>query len=273
MALAEKYRFDPVVLALALSLLTHFIVLTAVRSFRHEARELSRVTDSVVEVEIQPRESARARQVVQTATVAPAQAPVKDAYLGLQTQQVLRETRAQAVDRFATVKKAAGPSASNKAANLQLGNLGVPVNLRPLGHLGPDAIAQQAATNDHLRDVQNGAQTLLNTREFAYYSFYQRVRRQLEQFWEPGLRERVTKMFRQGRTLATETELTTRLLVELDASGVIRKIRVQETTGLIDLDQAAVDAFNRAGPFPNPPQGMVEVDGTVKVEWEFVLRT
>jgi protein TonB len=39
----------------------------------------------------------------------------------------------------------------------------------------------------------------------------------------------------------------------------------------MDLDSAAVEAFRQAAPFPNPPKGMVEADGTIKIRWDFVL--
>ena len=42
-------------------------------------------------------------------------------------------------------------------------------------------------------------------------------------------------------------------------------------SGVIDLDSAAVEAFREAAPFPNPPKGMVEGDGTIKIRWDFVL--
>ncbi|HRK03447.1 MAG TPA: energy transducer TonB, partial [Oligoflexia bacterium] len=147
--------------------------------------------------------------------------------------------------------------------------LGMKPNLAPLGHLAPGS-----ASSDYVRNAEQGAQTLLNTREYVYYSYYQRVRQQLEQFWEPNLRSRLKKFFAKGRTLASDKEHSTRLMVHLDKEGTITKIEVRDTSGLLELDQAAIDAFNKAGPFPNPPRGMLEANnGAVTVEWEFVLRT
>ena len=34
---------------------------------------------------------------------------------------------------------------------------------------------------------------------------------------------------------------------------------------------AAIEAFKEAAPFPNPPAGIVESDGTIKIRWDFVL--
>jgi len=41
----------------------------------------------------------------------------------------------------------------------------------------------------------------------------------------------------------------------------------------LHLADAAVKAFNQAGPFPNPPQGIIDSSGEIKVPWEFILRT
>jgi protein TonB len=44
-------------------------------------------------------------------------------------------------------------------------------------------------------------------------------------------------------------------------------------SGTGDLDDAAVGAFNQAGPFPNPPKGMIDLNQEIKIPWDFVLKT
>lgn len=206
------------------------------------------------------------RQIVETTQAEKSEKATPDAYLGAQTQTVQRQTRAANTSPFRDGKNG-GAQGKQKTV---IGDLGVHMNFKPMGNLGP---GEMPSTSDHLNNVQNGAQTLLNTKEFAYFSFYQRVRKQLEQYWEPGLRQRLKTMFERGRQLAADHEHSTRILVVLNSEGLITNIQVQGTSGLLDLDQAAIEAFNRAGPFPNPPRGLVENDGTVKVEWEFILKT
>ena len=43
-----------------------------------------------------------------------------------------------------------------------------------------------------LKDVDEGPQTILNTREFVYYSYYSRIKSKLQQFWEPKIKEKMT---------------------------------------------------------------------------------
>lgn len=228
-------------------------------------------------------------QIVETTKVKKAKEAAPDAYLGEQTQTVDRETRSKTVAPFQEPKlgqsvpspeQKPGQQNSAEKQNLKIGKLGIPMNMRPLGGLSPAERMLQSkpgvsgATNDYLDDrVADGAQTMLNTKEFAYFSYYQRVRRQLEQFWEPKLRSNLKKMFSRGRSVANNKDHSTRLLVVMDNEGSIRRIQVENTSGYFDLDDAAIQAFNKAGPFPNPPRGLVEKDGTVKIEWEFVLKT
>ena len=48
-------------------------------------------------------------------------------------------------------------------------------------------------------------------------------------------------------------------------------VQVLNDSGIRDLDDAAVEAFKEAAPFPNPPEGIVESDGTIKIRWDFIL--
>jgi protein TonB len=124
-----------------------------------------------------------------------------------------------------------------------------------------------------LKDIDQGIETLLNTREFKYYTYYNRIRKQLSQFWEPKVREKVNIMFQQGRKVASAQDRITKLLIVLNSRGTLVNVKVISDSGVRDLDDAAVEAFRAAAPFPNPPKGIIETDGTVKIRWDFVLET
>jgi len=49
------------------------------------------------------------------------------------------------------------------------------------------------------------------------------------------------------------------------------KVQVIGRSGIQDLDDAAVEAFKAAAPFPNPPKGIVDEDGTIRIRWDFIL--
>lgn len=131
--------------------------------------------------------------------------------------------------------------------------------------------AQASQTQDYLKDVETSMETMLSTREFVYYSFYARIRKQLNQHWSGKVRDKLTQMFREGRSIASEQDKITKLLITLNQQGQLVKVQVLSNSGIRDLDDAAIEAFRAAAPFPNPPKGILEPDGTIKIRWDFIL--
>lgn len=131
--------------------------------------------------------------------------------------------------------------------------------------------SQASQTLDYIKELEPGLETLLSTKEFVYYSFYARVRGQLQQHWSTMVRERLSNMYKQGRSIASSDDKITKLLVTLNTSGTLVRIQIIGDSGVRDLDEAAVEAFKKAAPFPNPPKGMVDEDGTIKIRWDFIL--
>lgn len=128
-----------------------------------------------------------------------------------------------------------------------------------------------SSTTDYIPDIKPGDLTHLNTTEYKYYGFFHRIRQKLEQFWGRSIQEVAQTLMKEGREVASD-HLSTSLEVTLDHLGEIVRITVRGTSGIKELDDAAIDSFNAAGPFPNPPKGLIE-NGLVKVEWGFVVKT
>ena len=137
------------------------------------------------------------------------------------------------------------------------------------GRLDREGLAQ---SNDFMEDIPLGEMTLLNTVEYKYYGFYHRIKKKLEQYWGHTLREKVQALWKRGRTLAGAQNRITSLVILLDHKGGIVKIILKGTSGVRELDEAAIESFNKAGPFPNPPKGMIK-KGLAKIEWGFVVKS
>jgi TonB family protein len=129
-----------------------------------------------------------------------------------------------------------------------------------------------SATNDHLEELPLSDFTHLNTTEYKYYGFYHRIRQKLEQFWGRSIYEKAQQMVKEGRRLPAGQEVVTALEITLNSQGKVLSIRIMGTSGVKELDEAAVESFNQAGPFPNPPQDLI-VEGKVKIEWGFVVKS
>lgn len=135
----------------------------------------------------------------------------------------------------------------------------------------PVSAGTPSATSDYLKDLKDGPQTLLSTKEFVYFSYYKRIREKIRQYWEPSIKKKVEKIFAEGRSIASTTDKITRVVIILNRDGSLFKVQVIGHSGIRDLDDAAVEAFKAAEPFPNPPQGIIENDGYIRIHWDFVL--
>ncbi|WP_224245303.1 energy transducer TonB [Hyalangium gracile] len=125
-----------------------------------------------------------------------------------------------------------------------------------------------AAPNDHLKDAEEGDGTFLNTREWKYASFFNRVKQNVGMHWNPNgeLRRRdPTGAIYSGRDRYTLVNVT------LDQKGMVQDIRVEKSSGLDFLDLEAIASFQRAQPFPNPPAGLLDSDATVRFSFGFFL--
>jgi TonB family protein len=125
-----------------------------------------------------------------------------------------------------------------------------------------------AAPNDHLQDAEEGDGTFLNTREWKYASFFNRVKQNVGMHWDPN-----TELRRRDPTGAIYSgkDRYTLVNVTLDEKGMVQDIRVEKSSGLDFLDMEAVASFQRAQPFPNPPAGLLEADATVHFSFGFFL--
>lgn len=225
------------------------------------------------------------KRIVQSQPAEPVKSPPKNAFFGEKNQSTDRETvhrdrsiqmglapnqkpipqTSPSKESLLTKEKIAEPTL--KTSPYQLG-LPLFSEIKPLN---PQASPQEA--QDYIPGYKLSDRTVLNTREFVYYSYYQRIRERLDRAWVPILKNQLAKYYRTGRHLASDMDHTTRVMVVLNKGGEIIRVKILYESGTRDLDEAAVKAFNHAGPFPNPPKGIVDSNGEIQIPWEFILRT
>lgn len=109
--------------------------------------------------------------------------------------------------------------------------------------------------------------SLLNTKEFAYWNYYQDVRERIEHYWGRSI-ESLARSF--GNRQLASSQNATHLKVVISHNGRIETIIMERPSGVVEFDTAAIDAFNKAGPFPNPPQGILR-GGRAVIEWRFIV--
>ncbi len=188
-------------------------------------------------------------------------AKVKKASKKFSLNDLSIKNNVNAKDFLAANKKQAD---KGQAKELELSKLGI-----KNGDLTSTGLSRN---NDYVDDLPLGDFTRLNTQEFKYYGFYHRIRQKLEQFWGNSLRAKAKKIYRSGRRMPSSQNLITSLRISIDNKGNIVKVHVQGSSGVRELDEAAIESFNKAGPFPNPPRGMLS-KGVATIEWGFVVKS
>lgn len=146
-------------------------------------------------------------------------------------------------------------------------------SLQALGTAGgKQGLSALAQSSDFVEDVSLGDMTNLNTTEFKYYGFYHRIRSQLEQHWGSSIKDKAKNLYRSGKRMPASENLITSVSVILDEKGSILEMKIEGSSGIRELDQAAIESFNKAGPFPNPPKGLL-VGGRATIQWGFVVKS
>ena len=136
--------------------------------------------------------------------------------------------------------------------------------------VSPEAsLGTNAGTEDYIKGVKQGPETRLNSRHFVYYSYYNRIRQQVNQYWRPHIRQKLQDLALIDKYL--HSDHITRLKVTLDSKGYLLNIKILKESGLREIDSVALRAFEEASPFPNPPRGLIKNDGTIHIHWSFIL--
>lgn len=261
--------------------------------------------ESLTEVEFLIEESqdeALKRQIVEQVDQVNDEIPEDSQFLSAFNQKVVRETKAAKTGEFKNsdtdrgdlgqFEKAPAPAADDmdqktsnppeQSASAKDKTLAKKIDLKDLApklakiedlaDLSAQGVRGEASqTDDHLSEVETGLQTLLSSREFVYYAYYARIKERIRQYWIPTVKQKIKIVQRSGREIASSKDRITQVVVVLNRHGELVGVQIVGPSGVHDLDQAAVEAFQSAAPFPNPPQGMVEPDGFIRIRWDFVL--
>ena len=233
------------------------------------------------------------KQIVQSEDPRDERGPVAQAFLSDKNRFFDRQSVAKNTDTFKKAafgnakltQKQGGAEKKKKIENIKLSDMGMAheyaQTFKPEDKDASESIKGMengdinelglSATNDYINEMTLGDFTQLNTTEFKHYGFYHRIRQKLEQFWGRSIQEKAQALYKSGRHIASQNHITA-MVVTLNEKGEILSAEIKTSSGVRELDNAAVESFNQAGPFPNPPKDML-VNGRAVIEWGFVVKT
>jgi hypothetical protein len=124
-------------------------------------------------------------------------------------------------------------------------------------------------SNDALLDIQvEDDETSLNSKRFRFAYYFNRIKERVSNHWDPA------QVYRQrdpsGRVLGVKDRLTV-LRITLNDKGHIKRVETAKNSGAGFLDKEAERAFAMAGPFLNPPDGLVDDKGEIVFRFGFLF--
>jgi TonB family protein len=246
-------------IALCASVFLHLMVWVALAIHDNPLDFLKKKPVEIIVIEKQeaapaPKVLKKLQFVEQEKQKAKAEEPKDANFLSASNQKVEHETRATKAGTFKNVEKKADEKIEEKESE----------------------VAQESSTSqsdEYLKDVEAGMQTMLQTREFAYYNYYQSIREQVRKHWEPMVGEKVKVAILSDRDVASVAEHVTRIMLTIDETGAATGVELVGSSGLDAADSAAVEAFRKASPFGIPPKGLMNANGNVRIRWDLVLES
>jgi TonB family protein len=129
--------------------------------------------------------------------------------------------------------------------------------------LAPSTVAKVLgrSVGDSLDEVEEGEGTFLNTRAWKYATYFNRIKESVGNAWRP--QREIQRRDPDGSLYFFKDRLTV-LSVTLDDKGTLKDVKVVRSSSIDFLDKVAVEAFQKAQPFSNPPPGLVNAQGEIR---------
>ena len=132
--------------------------------------------------------------------------------------------------------------------------------------LPADWVAGLSSPSNYLPDVQMGESTLLNTKEYAYAPFFIRMKQSLDRVWSP-------QAVLRRQSPDPSPEYRTGVEIVLNSDGSVFSAKVVIPSSIQGLDQEAIRSVYQAGPYVNPPKGLIGMNGKIIIPNFFFIIT
>ncbi len=131
------------------------------------------------------------------------------------------------------------------------------------------ALTGSSSSDDALLDVkERGEETLLNSRKFQHWDFFNTVKNRVRKHWHPA------SVYRRrdptGKVYGIKDRLTV-VQVTLSANGKLQRLTTVKDSGVDFLDVEARRALRKAAPFTNPPTGLVNKHNAITFQFGFLF--
>ncbi len=115
------------------------------------------------------------------------------------------------------------------------------------------------------KNLPQGTENLLNAQESVFYSFYARIYEAIGPVWQSRIRQISHPPMLQDGDYSTLVD------VVLDASGNLIHVHLLQTSGVQEFDETVDASWKKLDKFPNPPQGLLNLDRQIHMGWTFTV--
>jgi TonB family protein len=123
---------------------------------------------------------------------------------------------------------------------------------------------------DGHREVDEGDETALSSREFRFATFLNQMRSAIGDVWYPSVETAIRERDPEGKDVFFR-ERTVVLELTLGPSGELRRLAIAESSRVPFVDEVAVAAVRKAQPFSNPPHAMFGPGGEARIPFAFTV--
>ena len=136
---------------------------------------------------------------------------------------------------------------------------------------GKNLVIGSSSLAEYIPGIKEGGFTALNTDQFTYYTFFERVNEQVRYRWVSFVRSYLGGLSDAQMNQLAKYQRVYQIEIVLNGEGQYLKGFIHRTSGDNALDMTAIDAFQGAAPFLNPPKGLVEDDGNIHLHYSFIV--
>lgn len=121
--------------------------------------------------------------------------------------------------------------------------------------------------SESIEQVKVGSMTALNTDQYLFYSFFNRVNELVYYPWSNMVRSAQDRVAQRLYNKTVHTRWLTQIEIWIKPNGEFHSAHIMKESGIPEFDRAAASAFKQAGFFPNPPPEMIEEDGLIHLKY------
>ncbi|MES2769068.1 MAG: TonB C-terminal domain-containing protein [Bdellovibrionota bacterium] len=257
------FKFDIRILALSLLLHLAGYVALSIYTQKHSAERFDAI-EVVIEDSSQHRRQAPAVKKSDDKK----EETKSSRFFSEEKQQFEKETIAR---NFGATnnQKIVGQKEADKEKSIEVGNS---PNFMPIPKQGQAQEERQSTVNFSVPNLEKGDFTFLNSDFSTYASFYNRITPKIVYNWGNNI-EDVAMFPHMREKLRQKLRWITRVELIINKKGDVKDVVIMHSSGSTELDQAIHEALMDAGPYLNPPTGMVEKDGLIHILGEFTVYT